>query len=307
MTLQQLEYIVRLDDERHFVRAAERCFVTQPTLTMQVKKLEEEIGIQIFDRSKKPLEPTPMGEQVLIHAREVLREVQQLKDLVNEEKDRLEGTYELGVIPTLAPYLIPLFLKPLTEQYPEIKLVIKEMQSVAIIEALHRGDLDVGLLVTPLDERHLIELPLFYEPFMLYLPMNHPLRGEKTIRATELPGEDVMVLDEGHCFREQALNICGSMSDSVHNYRYQSGSIEALKNLVKRDMGFTLIPEMAVVPGDEPYVRRFESPEPTREVSIVTHKGFSRLAFTQVLQQIIVQEIPDRFHSMKPSKRVRWR
>lgn len=307
MTLQQLEYIVRLDDERHFVRAAERCFVTQPTLTMQVKKLEEEIGIQIFDRSKKPLEPTPMGEQVLIHAREVLREVQQLKDLVNEEQDRLEGTYELGVIPTLAPYLIPLFLKPLTEQYPEIKLVIKEMQSVAIIEALHRGDLDVGLLVTPLDERHLIELPLFYEPFMLYLPMNHPLRGEKTIRATELPGEDVMVLDEGHCFREQALNICGSMSDSVHNYRYQSGSIEALKNLVKRDMGFTLIPEMAVVLGDEPYVRRFESPEPTREVSIVTHKGFSRLAFTQVLQQIIVQEIPDRFHSMKPSKRVRWR
>lgn len=307
MTLQQLEYIVRLDDERHFVRASERCFVTQPTLTMQVKKLEEEIGIQIFDRSKKPLQPTPMGEQVLLHAREVLREVQQLKDLVNDEQDRLDGTYRIGVIPTLAPYLIPVFLKALTQEHPEVKLIIREMQSVAIIEALHRGDLDLGLLVTPLDERHLVERPLYYEPFLLYLPLEHPLRSVKRLDAMNLQGDDVMVLEEGHCFREQALNICGSRAESKQTYRYQSGSIEALKNLVKQNMGYTLIPEMAVSDGDAPYIRRFEAPQPTREVSIVTHKGFSRLAFVQLLQNIIVREIPDDFRSLKPTKRVRWR
>ena len=307
MTLQQLEYVVNLDNERHFVRAAEKCFVTQPTLTMQIKKLEEEIGLQIFDRSQKPLRPTPMGERVVMHAREILNEVSRLKSLVNDEMETLEGEYVLGVIPTLAPYVIPLFISEFADRYPEAKLVIRELQTEQIIRALGKGTVDVGLLVTPLEERSIREIPLFNEPFLLYLPEDHPLRAYSSVDARELEGDDVLVLSEGHCFREQALNVCNRVDGDEQPFKYESGSIEALKNMVKRNIGYTLVPELSITPDDKPFLKRFADPEPIREVSLVVHKSFTRERFLETLRSEILRQIPEKYARPRNYVRVKWR
>jgi len=180
MTLQQLEYVIALDNYRHFVTAAQKCFVTQPTLTMQVKKLEDEIGIKIFNRSKKPLTPTKAGEQLIAKAREILRDVTELKDLVSNEKESMAGTFRLGIIPTLAPFLMPLFLPYFRKHYPEVKLIIRELQTLDIIKELKTDTLDIGLVVTPLDENSLKEIPIFYEPFVFTIPktMNWRIKNQ---------------------------------------------------------------------------------------------------------------------------------
>lgn len=168
MTLQQLQYIIALDDSRHFVTAAQKCFVTQPTITLQVKKLEEVVGFQIFDRSTSPLTPTPMGVVVISKARNVLREVAQLKEFVNNEKDNLTGTFKVGIIPTVAPYIVPKFAGHFLEKYPDTILDIEEISSEAIIEAVKTNQIDIGILVTPLEESALREIPLYEEPFVYY-------------------------------------------------------------------------------------------------------------------------------------------
>lgn len=295
MTLQQFEYIVALDEYRHYVSAAEHCYVSQPNLTMQVKKLEDEIGVRIFDRDKKPLQPTKIGKEVILRARQILRESKQLKEFVTHEKESLEGEFTVGIIPTLAPYLLPQFLPTFIEENPKVHLKIRELQTSQIISQLENGIIDIGILVTPLKESSIREIPVFYEPFLLYLPENHRLLEEKLMLADELDPSEVLVLDEGHCFREQALSICKDENHgSSIGFEYQSGSIEALKSLVQKGVGYTLVPELSVnTEKDNIHVRRFSAPEPVREVSIVVHNSYIKESVIDRLKSSMQESVPE--------------
>lgn len=294
MTLQQLEYIVALDEYRHYVTAAEHCFISQPNLTMQVKKLEDEIGVRIFDRDKKPLVPTEIGQQIITRARKILRETKQLKAFVSHEKETMEGEFTIGIIPTIAPYLLPRFLPDFIQMNPRLHLNIKELQTDQIISQLENGVIDMGLLVTPLNEGSILEFPVFYEPFLLYLPQDHKLLSQKLMLAEDLDPSEVLVLDEGHCFRDQALSICKSAQyGSSIGFDYQSGSIEALKNLVKHGVGYTLVPELSVANASKSvHIRRFASPEPVREVSLVVHNSFIKMSIVESLIEAIRSSVP---------------
>ncbi len=309
MTLQQLEYIVALDSYRHFVTAAEHCFVTQPTLSMQVHKLEEEIGTLIFDRKKQPLEPTKAGEQILLKARQILREVNQLKALVSDEKESIEGVFRLGIIPTIAPYLIPLFVGEFIKEHPNTSLNIEEMKSSDIIEGLKNDKLDIGILATPLSEKQLREVPLYYEPFLLYVSEHHPLYKKKIVQAKDVNQEGLWILNQGHCFRSQVLNICKPKAASEKGgLKYESGSIETLKRLIDSDNGYTLVPELAIANDqDKKSVRRFEEPQPVREISIVTHNSFTKEVLIDELRKSILTKLPNTFKKNKRFYTVKWR
>lgn len=309
MTLQQLEYIVALDNHRHFVTAAEHCFVTQPTLTMQVQKLEEETGVKIFDRSRKPLVPTAAGEQIIRRARLILEEVSRLKAAVHHETESAEGAFRVGIIPTLAPYLLPLFLPSFIKANPQTHLRIQELQTEQIIARLTSGAIDIGILVTPLEEKKLREIPVFREPFLLYLPPGHSLLKEKEVRATDLDPKELLVLEEGHCFREQALAICRFPRNSkTLGFDYESGSIETLKSLVDGGMGYTLVPELSVEHNTSAKrLRRFAGQQPVREVSIVVGTAFTRERLIELLHDSLQENLPPRFARMGRSKRVKWR
>lgn len=296
MTLQQFEYIVALDEHRHYVSAAEHCFVSQPNLTMQVKKLEEEIGVRIFDRDKKPLQPTEIGKQIILRARQILREARQLKEFVDHEKESMEGEFTIGIIPTLAPYLLPRFLPRFMKENPKVHLKIQELQTSQIITQLENGIIDIGLLVTPLNQTCIREYPVFYEPFLLYLPENHRWFQQKLMLADDLDPSEVLILDEGHCFRDQALSICkGAKSGSSIGFEYQSGSIEALKSLVKNGVGYTLVPELSVINElNDAHILRFSDPQPVREVSIAVHSSYIRESVTNKLIETIREVIPER-------------
>lgn len=309
MTIRQLEYIIALDNHRHFVSAAEHCYISQPTLSMQVKKLEDEIGVKIFDRYSNPLVPTPAGEQIIIKARQILREINQLKAFVSTETELTEGSYTLGIIPTLAPYLLPVFLPAFIKDNPGVHLIIKELQTEQIITDLERGLIDLGLLVTPLEEKTIREIPLYNEPFLLYLNDDHPLYGTQNVSPKLIDTKGLLILEEGHCFRDQALEICNRRVKKKNaGFEYESGSIEALKGLVKQGFGYTLVPEMSVWDElDNPGVIRFSSPEPVREVSIVVHHSFTREGLIEKLRESILNSIPEGFKRIRHFQKVRWR
>lgn len=308
MTLQQLEYIVMLDNERHFVRASEKCFVTQPTLTMSIKKLEDELNTILFDRKKHPVEPTKAGVRVIEKARHILREANQLRDLVKGQKESVEGTFRIGVIPTLAPYLMPLFLGEFIQKNPNTNLIIEEIQSDQIIEMLKNDTLDVGLLVTPLEELQLREIQLFEEPFLVYSSEKHPLYKKDEIETADITEDGMWLLNQGHCFRNQALNICGIESRSQNVFTYESGSIETLKRMVEKNYGYTLVPELSVIDDlDNARVKRFTRPEPVREVSLVVHNSFSREGLIDKLKSAILEKIPGSIRKAEPHIRVEWR
>lgn len=308
MTLQQMEYVIALDSERNFVKAATKCFVTQPTLTMQVKKLEDEIDLMLFDITKKPLEPTSEGVHFIAQCRDVLHEVAILKQLVSSEKDSINGVFKIGIIPTLAPYIMPQFLENFNKNYPNSKLQIKEMQTLDIIKAIKSDTLDIGIMVTPLDEPALKEIPLFYEPFLFYHGKTNPFADKEKIAISDLENKTVLLLEEGHCFRNQALQICKNHSTADElGFEYCSGTIETLKNMVKRDMGFTLVPKLAINESDKGFYQTFEDPEPVREVSLVTHKSFNRIKLLQAFQDQFNATVPDSLKKTHRKKRITWR
>jgi len=309
MNLQQLEYIVALDTHRQFVLAAEKCFVTQPTLSMQVQKLEEELGLLLFDRTSKGLQPTAAGAKVVGQARQVLREVQQLREVVQLEKGDLVGELRLGVIPTLAPYLVPLFLVELVVHHPQLRVHVEELQSAQIIQRLKDHTLDVGLLVTPLDDRALREIPVLEEPFLGYVAEGHPLYEKAELQPADLDAEGLWLLQQGHCFRHQVLNLCNPPAPATPRpYTYESGSIETLKELVRRTHGYTLVPELSVL-GElsSPMVKRFAAPAPVREVSLVVHHGFVRLPLLHTLREIILARLPERLRVGQAGQKIRWK
>lgn len=291
MTLQQLQYVVALDDHRQFIKAAEACFVSQPTLSMQVRQLEDELNVILF-RRQQPLQPTPEGERIIAQARSVLREATQLRAITQEMHEGIAGNYRLGVIPTLAPYLLPLFVSRFAKANPGVHLTIEELRTSRIIEALHTGELDLALLVTPLHEPGLEEISLFQEPFLAYLPEAHPLAHRKRVSRRDLEGQPLWVLGEGHCFREQMLNLCDRPQDAgLGNVLYESGSIETLKQLVRHGEGLTLVPALSVE-ADDAHARRFTAPEPVRQVSLVVRAPYVRRKLLDALTTVIQAVVP---------------
>lgn len=305
MTLQQLRYIVALDNLRHFGEAADACMVTQPTLTMQLKKLEDEMGVLLFDRSRSPVRTTATGAIVVNHARKMLMEADKLFGEINGIHTQINGKFRLGVIPTLAPYLLPRFLPGFLTKFKETELDIREMQTSYIIEGLKENKIDIGLLVTPLEDHDLREIPIFNEPFLFF--------GQKDNRATEidaenLPTSGLLLLEEGHCFRSQMLEICSHNDRSgIPRLHYLSGSIETLKALVRQGLGYTLIPALSGKEDDQSYIRPFKSPIPTREVSLVVHNSFVRERLLEVLRTNILESLPTEFEQNENYYKIRWR
>ena len=309
MTLVQYEYIVAVDDYRHFATAAEKCFVTQPTLSMQIQKLEDQLGILIFDRSKHPVVPTEVGANVITQARLVLNEAGRIKEIINDEKGILSGSLRIGILPTLSPYLLPLFIKDFVEKYPELEVNVEEGITEQIIDKLRKNQLDVGLFVTPSGATGLDEQPIFNEEFVAYVGEEHALNNVEAIDPFLLNVEDVWVLNEGHCFRNQVLNICQPPKSSITKFKFQSGSLEALKKIVDRHGGITLLPELATIDMTErelENLRWFKEPKPVREVSLVTHRSFLKRKMTEALYNGIMDSIPDNLKSKKNTQVVRW-
>ncbi|WP_116105274.1 hydrogen peroxide-inducible genes activator [Lewinella sp. IMCC34191] len=309
MTLQQLRYVIALDEQRHFGKAARACFVAQPTLTLQIKKLEDELGVVLFDRSTNPIQPTLVGHRIVAHARVVLEEVNNLEMVVASHSDSMEGIFSVGVIPTLSPYLLPRFIQAFSTQFPDTQLRFREMQSEAIIEEIRRGDLDIGLLVTPLEERQLREIPLFYEPFLIYAAAGEAILNQSPLRPDHVNRKDLWILQEGHCFRNQVLNLCGeSPVPSSGNFHFEAGTVETLKNLVRQNIGYTIIPELSVNPHtDADFTRRFADPQPSREVSLVVNRNMSRETLLLELRKAILSVVPDDFRKNERYRTLPWR
>ncbi len=304
MTLVQLEYIVAVDTYRSFVGAAEKCFVTQPTLSMQVQKLEEMLDVKIFDRSKQPVTPTEIGSQVIEQARIILQESLKIKELISSQQQDVVGELKVGIIPTIAPYLLPKVIASMMEKYPLLKLMIWEYTTEDIIHHLKTGVLDCGILATPLADTTIEELPLYYENFVTYISKNSKLYKKKAIDADDLEDENIWLLNEGHCMRSQVLNICRSTKQNrIQGLTYNTGSVETLIRMVDMNNGATLLPELALEELSNKQlskVRYFKSPEPVREVSLVTHKNFIKKRTLNALKEEILNVIPK---TMKQKKK----
>lgn len=303
MTIQQLQYVLALDAERNFVRAAEKCFVTQPSLTMQVQKLEDELGVKIFDRSRKPLISTPIGEQIIAQARIAVQESNRIIELVKESQNELSGELRVGIIPTLSPYLLPLFAANFEASYPKIRLLIQELQTDVIVEYLRKDELDLGILVTPLKEVGIKESPLFLEPMMGYVGKQHRLASKETIRMEDLDLDDTWLLAEGHCLRAQVLNICKAHQRyDTHNLVFESGSIETLERLVESHKGMTILPYLATLnltDVQREMLRKFDGAPPVREVSIVKNRVEVKKAMIEALAETIKRSLPDELFDAK--------
>lgn len=296
MTLTQLEYILAVVDTGSFSQAALQCHVTQPTLSMQIQKLEETLGVILFDRSKQPTRPTALGQIVLRQARLVIQDAERLKELVSENKGGLSGEVRLGIIPTLAPYLLPLFLKKILTAHPQLQIRIEELETHALLEKMRNNALDLGLAVSPVDDINIAVHPLFYEPFLVYVSKTHPLADKKSIDEKDLSQSDVLLLNEGHCFREQSLALCrkkqGASADT--GFSFESGSLETLKKLVDQGSGFTLLPLLAAQDvKDKKRLKPFSSTIPTREVSLLHGPHFQRKALMKAFIEEIQKNLPE--------------
>ena len=305
MTLTQLEYIVALDTYRHFVLAAEKCFVTQPTLSMQIQKLEEELGVRLFDRTKQPVIPTEIGEKILAQARVVLREANKIKQEVSDQKDSMAGELRIGIIPTLAPYLLPSLFKQMTEKYPELELVIKETITEDVIHELKNNRLDCGLVVTPLNDVSINEDALFYEELFVYVSKKNALVNKKYVLATDIDPNQLWLLEEGHCFRSQVLNLCELRRRGDFHFKYETGNIETLRRMVDKSDGITILPEMAVMEfskSQQKLVKRLQEPRPAREVSLVTHRDHIKSKLLETLKEEIRAIVPKQMHKLHNKK-----
>jgi LysR family hydrogen peroxide-inducible transcriptional activator len=298
MNLQQLEYIIAVDKLRHFAKAAESCHVTQPTLSMMIQKLEEEFDIIIFNRGKQPVEPTAQGNLIIEQARIILGEVVNMKELVKSAHEEIKGTINLDIIPTLGSYLIPLFVNNFMQKYPELNLIIEENNTDNIIERLKKGWSDLAILATPLREKALQEVPLFYEELYFY----SGAEAKKSISAAEIDPDELLILEEGHCLRSQIMNLCNIKEYASKKIHYKSGSLETLKRLVENNQGNTILPELAtknLTPENRIRLTRFEKPYPVREVSLVFNKNFPRRRLIGCLKDEILSSVPKKMNDKK--------
>ena len=290
MTLQQLEYILAVNQFRHFAKAAEYCRVTQPTLSAMIQKLEEELDTRIFDRSQQPVCPTPVGIHIIEQAQNILVQANRIKNIIEEEKHSLTGTFKLGILPTVAPYLLPRFFPQLMKKYPDLDIRVVEMKTNDIKKALQTGEIDAGIVASLAGMEELQQTPLFYEQFFAYVSREDALFNNEVIRTSDLNGEQLWLLDEGHCFRDQLVRFCQMKSARASQLAYHLGSMETFMRMVESGKGVTFIPELAVLQlGDaqKELVRSFAIPCPTRQVVLLTNKNFIR----HTLLEVLVKEI----------------
>lgn len=296
MTLVQLTYIVAVDKFKNFGQAAKSCDITQPTLSMQIQKLEEQLGVILFDRDEQPVKTTKIGAVLVKQAKIILRETQSFNDLVMDEKDEATGEIKIGVIPTIAPYLMPLFLKHFMKENPHLKVIVEEQQTGQILQKLEEGQLDLGLLVTPIEKEGLVTEPLFYEPFLAYVSERSPLAKNSKVDQKDLNSSDLWLLTDGHCFREQSLLICKNRkkhSDQNKNLLFESASLETLKRLIDQESGFTLLPYLATLDiSSSKKLKEFVSPAPAREVSLIYNSYFRKNKIKESLIKSIQENLP---------------
>lgn len=289
MTLTQLQYTLAVAEEGNFTLAAEKCFVTQPTLSMQVQKLEEELGVKLFNRNTKPIALTPIGQKILSQAKIIVEEAKRMTDIVAMEKGAVEGDFRLGIIPTVMPTLLPMFLNNFIKKFPKVNLKIEELNTASILDELLQGKLDAGIAATPLDTPKMIEKPLYYEPFVGYTPPTHPLSKLKMLEVEDIEKMDVLVLEDGHCFREHVLKLCQTTRISK-SFDLKSGSFETLVHLANEGMGMTLLPYLQTRNLSEENaknLRHFTSPEPAREISMIFTKSQLKLPVIEALSEVI--------------------
>lgn len=307
MTLQQLEYILAVNQFRHFAKAAEYCRVTQPTLSALIQKLEEELDTRIFDRSQQPVCPTPVGIHIIEQAQNILVQANRIKNIIEEEKHSLTGTFKLGILPTVAPYLLPRFFPQLMKKYPDLDIRVVEMKTNDIKKALQTGEIDAGIVASLAGMEELQQTPLFYEQFFAYVSREDALFNNEVIRTSDLNGEQLWLLDEGHCFRDQLVRFCQMKSARASQLAYHLGSMETFMRMVESGKGVTFIPELAVLQlGDaqKELVRSFAIPCPTRQVVLLTNKNFIRHTLLEVLVKEIKLSVPKEMLSLKATQAV---
>lgn len=293
MTLQQLEYVLALEKTRHFVRAAELCGVTQPTLSAMIQKLEEELDCKIFDRSRQPIETTEIGKQIISQAQVIIYQSNQLKESILVTKESLAGSLNLAIIPTIAPYLLPQFIASFKKAYPNISLKISEMHTATIIEKLRIAEIDMAILSTPLEDPKILEVPLYYEKFVAYISPTEPIYERAELSASDMPLDKLWVLEEGHCLRNQVFNFCHEKTQQSSTY--ESGSIDTLVKIVDLNGGYTVIPELHIDLLSEKQklnLRNIVNPEATREISIVIRHDFVREGIINAVAECVKQIIP---------------
>lgn len=291
MTITQLKYTLAVAEHQNFTVAAEHCFVTQPTLSMQIQKLEEQLDAKIFNRSKKPIQLTPIGEKIVEQAKVIVDESNRIIDIIHQQKGYIGGEFKLGIIPTITPTLLPMFLKVFTVNYPKVQLIIEELTTDQIIRKLMDGHIDAALAATPLENEAITERVLYYEPFVGLIPEGHRLFENKNIKVDELEIEDILLLDDGHCFKDSVLNLChANKKDTSKQFQLQSGSFDTLIKLSKEGLGMTLLPYLNTLDlneEDKVYLREFPTPPPAREVSLIYHKSQLKMQLIEALKTTI--------------------
>jgi LysR family hydrogen peroxide-inducible transcriptional activator len=299
MNLRDVSYLIAVAETQHFGKAAERCFVSQPTLSGQIKKLEEELGVTVFERTNRSVTITPIGEQILTHARLLVEQAETIRQLARAHRDPLAGPLRVGAIPTLSPYLMPLVLVPLKRKYPQLKLVLSEELTETLLQRLRNHEIDAALLATPAPDPDLATIPLFQEPFWLAHPSNHPLYNKDEITRHDLEQVEMLLLADGHCLAHQVMEVCGLMDRPQHGEMadLRAASLETLLQLVGAGFGCTLVPALAVRGGwmtDSGIIaRRLELPEAYRRVELVFRNSFPRRAAVEAFAAVVLQTLPN--------------
>lgn len=291
MTITQLQYVLAVAEHKNFTLAADKCFVTQPTLSMQIQKIEEELNIQIFDRTKKPIQLTEIGQKIVNQAKNIVNEADRMKDIVEQQKGFIGGEFKLGIIPTVMPTLLPMFLNTFVKKYPKVKLIIEELNTDEIIIKLKNGNLDAAIAATPLNEEKLKEIVIYYEPFVAYIPEKHRIADKKEIEVSDLNLDEILLLQDGHCFRDGILNLCKNQDVApANNFQIQSGSFETLIKLADEGLGLTLLPYLHTLDlkeNDKLKLKHFKDPKPAREISIIFPKTELKIQIIDALKQSI--------------------
>lgn len=305
MTITQLHYVLAVAEHKNFTKAAQKVFVTQPTLSMQIQKLEEELDIQIFDRSKKPIQLTETGKMIVRQARNIVNESDRIQDIVDQQKGFIGGIFRLGVIPTVMPTLLPMFINNFIRKYPKVKLKIEELSTQAIIERLEEGHLDAAIAATPLERSGIKENVLYYEPFVAYIPPSHRLHQEKKILNEDLDIDDILLLEDGHCFKDGVINLCkASRNYEEDRFQLESGSFETLIKLANQGLGMTLLPylhTLEVKDSEKKNLRMFQDPIPAREVSLIYNQSELKMQIIEALRHTIAGVVKGaiRFQNVK--------
>jgi len=291
MTITQLKYVLAVAEYKNFTTASENCFVTQPTLSMQIQKLEDELNIIIFNRKKKPIQLTAIGEKIVEQAKIIVDEGNRINDIVDQQKGYIGGEFKLGIIPTVIPTLLPLFLKTFLKKYPKVNLIIEELTTDDIVKKLVEGHLDAGIVATPLENEAIKERVLYYEPFVGFVNDNHRLFSENKLAIDDLDIDDILLLEDGHCFKDNIINICGALKkNTLQHFKLESGSFNALMKLSKEGLGMTLLPylhTLDVNENDKKHLREFHIPTPSREVSVIYHKSQLKIQLIEALKDTI--------------------